>query len=121
MIFPSPSLTAYLDEMQFPINVLEHDGPRVSLICERDDIERLIALNIIVGVGRRNKLRWLRLAWPVEKMAVIKFKMTGRIPSAEDSKTTYRQKNGGKETWSHHAGRSGAYSNGGAPINKDYV
>lgn len=113
MLIRGEALVGWLECLTYPVDILHHDSKRVAYIMDRQDVEELFVLGVLVGVGRKNRLKFLRLDRPHDRMAVIKDKVTHGFPIAADNRTTYRQKNAGKETWSHHPGRCEAFGSGG--------
>lgn len=112
MLIRGDALVEWLEFLEYPVDILHHDSKRVAYTMDRQDVEELLLLGVLVGVGRKNRLKFLKLDRPHERMAVIKDKVTYGFPFAADNRTSFRQKNSGKETWSHHASRCEAYGFG---------
>ena len=103
MIVPSSKLSKYLPSIKFPVQVLQPIGDRIAFIVTRPQLEELISLKSVFGVGTYKRIRRLRLYAAVYEKVVLRIRCR---PFAEDNKTSFLA----GRTWMLHLRRCRAYS-----------
>jgi hypothetical protein len=112
VIIPSCKLSAYLDGIQFPVQILEEKGDRVARIEDREGLLELIEVDAVIGIGSWNRIRHLRLNRPVEELATLRVKLRV-LPFATASKTVFPLRlDDGHRVHTFHGRRCSAYRQG---------
>jgi len=91
MIIPSHKLTAYLDTLPFPVEILEERGNRVVRVEDRAGLLGLIEAEAVIGIGSWKRIRHLRLNMPIEQLESLR--INGQFtPMAAANKTIHRER-----------------------------
>lgn len=112
LIISSKNLLAYLDHMEFPVEIYEESADRVARVEDRSGLLRLIRSECVIGVGSWNRVRRLRMNRP---MAVVALRFKLRSPLAEDDQTAVKIATPRGFCYAFHPWRSSAYARGRGP------
>lgn len=61
MIIAAKNLHKYLSGLSYPVDVLQPKGDRIAATLDRPELERMIAVEAVIGIGSWNRIKSLRV------------------------------------------------------------